>query len=756
MLILATDLDGTLLGGSLADRDRLYQRLRSAGDQVVLIYVTGRALSNVTPLLADPAMPRPDYIIADVGATVVDGATLAPVEPLDGELARRWIGEPAVVAAIGERAGLERQQQAQVRRCSYYTDDPATVAQVRSAVAPLGCEVVYSAGRYLDVLPAGITKGATLAQLIAQLGLDPKDVLVAGDTLNDLSMFGDSGFRGVVVADGELRARTRDRVHTHHAQRAGAGGILEAIEQFGLLPDPASAGPPGTAELVIAYHRQPFDEAIEHGAVVRRPPASPNGIIPTLLGLFRGGRRGAWVAWTRCADPAAGPASGSAARDDRVQMPDGELPNLTISRLALSEDDVALFYDRFCKEALWPILHGFIERAAFDHRHWQHYLSINQRFAHQVAREAAPGALVWIHDYNLWLVPDTLRRLRPDVRIALFHHTPFPAADAFRVLPWSGEILASLLQCDYLGFHIPRYVENFVDAARSQFALEVEARQACDPRFCRPGSALHVDDCAVKLRHGDRSIRLGAHPVGLDLQRITDCLAAPAVRTAVRRLGKQLSDRRVVVCAERLDYMKGSLHKLVAFERFLAVYPEWREQLTLISICTPPASGMTIYSGVRDQIEQAVGKINGRFATATWTPITYMFRQVAFPELVTYLANADVAWITPLRDGLNLVAKEYVAVRSQLGEAGVLIVSEFAGASIELAGALVTNPYDAAEMADTLQRALQMDPAEQAARMHGLADIVRRHDVAAWATGFVDAAQPPPALRHARPRAVRG
>jgi glucosylglycerol-phosphate synthase len=239
------------------------------------------------------------------------------------------------------------------------------------------------------------------------------------------------------------------------------------------------------------------------------------------------------------------------------------------------------------------------------------------------------------------------------------------------------------------------------------------------------------------VAHQGRTVRLGAHPVGLDLERIRETLTRPRVRAAIRRLGKDLADRKVVVCAERLDYMKGPEQKLLAFERFLAERPEWREKITFINICTPPSDGMEVYREVRQRVEQAAGKINGRFATATWTPLAYMFRRVPFDELAAYLAVADVGWITPLRDGLNLVAKEYVAIRSQSEESGVLILSRFAGAAVELDGVLVTNPHDPAEMADTLGRALVMAEGEQAERLRRLAATVREHDVRRWADDFV-------------------
>ena len=737
MLLLATDLDGTFLGGSLRDRDCLYRLLRNLGGEAKLVFVTGRALENVKPLLADPAIPRPDYIIADVGATIVDGRTLAPLEPIDGELAARWAGEERIVRAIPEDLPLERQQQAQERRCSFYTDDAEVVEAVRAAVSPLGCAVLHSANRYLDVLPIGVSKGDTLARLVGLLGVAREDVLVAGDSLNDLSMFTETSFRGVVVGGSEpsLRHGTARRDDTIHARRHGAGGILEAIEAWRLVEEasPKSA-PRGDAELVLVYHRQPFDEAIDDDGVARRVPGTPNGIIPTLLGLFRDGRKGAWVAWSKAATGANAPKF-----ERRVKLADGEFKNLTVSRLPLTAEDVDLFYQKFSKEALWPIIHSFIERASFDHRLWQHFVDINERFARQAAAEAKAGALVWIHDYNLWLVPSFLRRIRPDLRLAFFHHTPFPASDIFNVIPWSGEIIASLLKCDYVGFHVPRYSENFVDAARSHFALTVKRRR-CDDRFIASGNALSVDEVTHEVECQGRVVRLGVHPVGLDFERIQRSLAAPGVRRTIERLREELAGKKVVVCAERLDYMKGPLQKLKAFERFLSLYPAWREKITFIDICTPPAEGMTIYDDVRSEVERAVGRINGRFATATWTPLAFMFRHVSFAELAAYLAVADVAWITPLRDGLNLVAKEYVAVHRELERAGVLIISEFAGSSVELLGALPTNPYDVAEMANTLQQALTMDPTETRDRMRRLGRVVKDYDVEYWARDFIDCA----------------
>jgi glucosylglycerol-phosphate synthase len=278
----------------------------------------------------------------------------------------------------------------------------------------------------------------------------------------------------------------------------------------------------------------------------------------------------------------------------------------------------------------------------------------------------------------------------------------------FNVLPWREEILSSLLTCDYVGFHTERYCENFLDVARPH------------------------------------RVAVGAHPVGVDLERVHQSLTCPTYRSAYEALRADLAGLKVIVSAERFDYMKGPLQKLRAYERFLTLYPAWREKVTFIDICVPPAEGMAVYDEMRAQVEQAVGRINGRFSTTRWSPITFIFRQTPFETLAAYLSIADVAWITPLRDGLNLVAKEFVAIQSELDQTGVLVVSEFAGCSVELTSALLTNPYDVYEMAGTLHRALEMSPLERRERMRVLARVVRQHDVNHWAQSFIRAALPQP------------
>lgn len=737
MLLLATDLDGTFLGGRQADRLALYRLLRARSD-LRLVFVTGRGIETSLPLLSDPLIPNPEIIIGDVGATVVRGDTLQHLQPLQSRIDSKWPGERVILERLSGLEGLERQPVPQERRCSFYTDNPELLEEAQVRLADLEVDLLYSAGRYFDVLPSGVNKGSTLAALLEHIGVESDEVLVAGDTLNDLALYTE-GFRGVVVGNAEagLREATAELPGVLQAERVGAGGILDALRAAEIVTaeDEDEVVPRrGDAQLLMVYHRLPYEEVQIDGEVQRRGHTSPNGIIPTLLGFFREGRPGAWVAWSEQKSRDVLPFEAHTMVDPEVY------PNLVASRIALTRDDVSLFYKVFSKEALWPVIFSFIDRAVFREEHWAHYQEINRIFAERAAAEADEGALVWIHDYNLWLVPAYLRQLRPDVRIAFFHHTAFPPADIFNILPWRREIVGSLLQCDYVGFHIPRYVENFVDVVRSHAPVEVLEQVPCAPRFLTWGCALGVESAATRIRVGEREVGVGAHPVGIDTGRIRTILEQKEVRDRVSLLRDELGGRTVILSVERLDYVKGPLEKLEAYERFLENHPELHGEVVLLSIATPPSRGMEVYRRIQSDVESAVGRINGRFSRLDWSPVRYLFRSLSFEEVLALYAVSELAWITPLRDGLNLVAKEYVAARHALGRSGVLVLSEFAGVATELKGAVLTNPYDPREMSETLFNSLMMLESERADRMARMAAIVERHDVNSWGDEFLTAA----------------
>jgi glucosylglycerol-phosphate synthase len=729
--MLATDLDGTFLGGRQADRLSLYRALRASPD-LCLVFVTGRGAESVLPLLSDPLVPDPDYIIADVGATVLHGDGRHPVTPLQWELSTRWVGMDPILEALRDMPTLVRQRVPQERRCSYLLEDAELLDEVRARVAHLEVDVLYSADRYLDVLPRGISKGDTLRRLAEHLGVPDAEVVVAGDTLNDLSLF-DTGYRGVVVGQAEpaLLAATAGRPQVHHATAPGAGGILEVLRNHIGFGTPAPEPPTGDAQLVVVYHRLPYEERRVQGTVVRRRHTSPNGIVPTLLGCFDRGRQGSWVAWTTHHD-----GSGVTTHD---LVDEARYPNLVAAKVPLADADVERFYKKFSKEAFWPVIFSFVERARFVEEDWQHFLEINRRFAAAAAAEADTGALVWIHDYNLWMVPGELRRLRPDLRIGFFHHTSFPPADVFNVIPWAGQIMGSLSQCDYVGFHIPRYAANFLDVLRSHAPTEVLETVECAPRFRVHGGALAIPRMPSRVRTNAREIRLGAHPVGVNTRAIRAILDDPVRQAQVQAVRHRFREVQLVLSVERLDYVKGPLQKLEAFESLLAVHPSLHGTVSLLMVTTPPAPGMEVYEEVREAVDQVVGRINGRFGTLAWTPVHYLFRSLPFEDVIVYSAAADVAWITPLRDGLNLVAKEFVMAKHCVDGAGVLLLSEFAGAAVELHGALLTNPYDVDGMTRHLREALQKPEEARVLHIKRLAAIVERNDVDAWSREFLDA-----------------
>ncbi|ATL45697.1 glucosylglycerol-phosphate synthase [Chitinophaga caeni] len=739
-MILATDLDGTFLGGSERSKERLYSLIRKNKD-FRLIFVTGRGVESVLPLLSDPVIPKPDYIICDVGATVLNGFTLEPVQPIQNNIELKWPGRRVVSEMMKGVNDLVVQPVPQQRRCSYFFDDPDIQKKVAFIEEKLHCDIIVSAGRYLDVLPQDVNKGSTLQQLINLLQEPAERVLVAGDTLNDLSLY-NAGFKGVVVGNPEpaLAEATADFDHVYQAEDAGAGGILEAMQHFKefdpfLKKDKKDKyhldDETPSDQLMMLYHRFPFEMKEVNGQMMKVPPKSPNGILPTLTNFFKGGRSGVWVAWQETKD--------KKAKAPNFKIDEEEYPNLVGSPVLLNQRDVEVFYKLFSKEAFWPAIFSFIDKVQFNHQHWEHYLKINKLFAEKAAEEAEPNATVWVHDYNLWMVPGYLRQLRPDLKIGFFHHTAFPAANTFNVIPWRTEIISSLLQCDYISFHIPRYVENFVDVVRSMMNVAIREQVNCAPRYLTYSCAMGINKMTTEIDTGRRIVRLGANPVGIHAKYIKEVVEKDDTRDLIKRLRSQTEGKKIILSVERLDYVKGPLEKIKAFGQFLDEYPEFRGKVELINICTPPSSGMKIYERIQVELEQAVGKINGKYSRMDWTPIHFFFRAMPFEDIVAYYAMSDVAWITPLRDGLNLVAKEYVAAQGVNKNAdGVLVLSEFAGAAVEMPHAVFTNPYDRKSMKESLLKALVMDPQERQIRMKRLYESVSHYTIDYWAKEFME------------------
>ncbi|KMK67474.1 glucosylglycerol-phosphate synthase [Puniceibacterium sp. IMCC21224] len=478
------------------------------------------------------------------------------------------------------------------------------------------------------------------------------------------------------------------------------------------------------SDLVIVYHRQPYEEVVENGKTVFKENKSPNGIVPTLKSFFGKVDNAAWVAW-KLAEDEANPGF------EKVVHIEDSFGKYTVSRLPLTEAQVTSFYHVTSKEAFWPILHGFKEKYNYDPVDWPTFREVNWAFAQAAAAEAAEGAAVWVHDYNLWLVPGYLRQLRPDVRISFFHHTPFPAADMFNVLPWRGEIIDSLLACDVVGFHIPRYAANFVSVVRSQYDVGEVPRVAVDPDFISEGSALSDRTVPKEIRVDGRIVQLGTTPVGVDTDYIDSVSAREETATSAKEIKQELGDAKLILSVGRTDYTKGGAAQLLAFERLLERRPDMIGQVRLLHVSVSANRSMTVYESIQSEIEEIAGRINGRFGTFTSQPVVLISRAIPFERLVAYYRAADVCWITPLADGMNLVAKEFAASRTD-GD-GVLILSEFAGAAMELSAAILTNPYSNKSMDHAVDLALDLPEDERRQRMQELRRVVKKYNTQAWA-----------------------
>ena len=482
------------------------------------------------------------------------------------------------------------------------------------------------------------------------------------------------------------------------------------------------------SSLVILYHREPHDEVIKDGKIHYVPKKSPNGIVPTLKSFFADVNQGTWIAWKQVDE------AQKDSFEERVNI-EGEA-NYNVRRIPLGDEQVKQFYHITSKEAFWPILHSFPDHFTSETAEWENFKNINRLFAKAACEEAAEDALIWIHDYNLWLAPQYIRELKPDARIAFFHHTPFPSVDVFNILPWRDEIAESLLACDIVGFHVPRYSENFVKVARSLKPVEVLKREAVEGHMTPVGIALAEPEMTTQLSYKGQVVNIDAFPVGTNPQFIESVLEKTETKNRLYQLKEEIGDKKLIIAAGRIDYVKGNQEMLEAYARLLERRPDLHKKVSFVMTCVQAAAGMRVYEEAQSTIEQLVGQINGRFATLDWTPVQLFTQPIPMPHLMAYYKAADICWTTPLRDGLNLVAKEYVVAHKN--EGGVLVLSEFVGAAVELPEALLTNPYSLAGMDRAIEAALVMPEAEQKERMAKMYKTVTTYDVKYWADRLLD------------------
>ncbi len=454
------------------------------------------------------------------------------------------------------------------------------------------------------------------------------------------------------------------------------------------------------SDIVVVANRLPVDRVVsEDGEVSWRP--SPGGLVSALEPVMRR-NHGAWIGWP-----------GDTGEDMEPFEDDG----LTLVPVGLTEQEHREFYEGFSNATLWPLYHDVVAKPSFHREWWDSYVTVNQRFADTTARYAAKNGLVWVQDYQLQLVPAMLRELRPDLRIGFYLHIPFPPAELFSQLPWRRQILEGLLGADLVGFQLPGAAQNFVRLVRQ-----------------RVGHKTHRD--AVYLPDG-RVVNARAFPISIDFQGFEKLARSKSVSARAEQIRRDLGNpKKLFLGVDRLDYTKGIYARLRAFSELIADGHFTVEDAVFVQVATPSRERVDQYRILRDDIDRLVGRINGDLGRIGRPAISYLHSSFPRQEMAALYRASDIMVVTPFRDGMNLVAKEYVACR--FGDDGALVLSEFAGAAEELRQAYLVNPYDINGMKATMLEAYQAEPKEVTRRMKAMRRTVAENDVGHWASAFLE------------------
>ena len=479
--------------------------------------------------------------------------------------------------------------------------------------------------------------------------------------------------------------------------------VPAALSRVGSGMAGTAAGQGGAdSPVVVVANRLPVDQVTDPDGSTRWQ-RSPGGLV-TALEPFVAGRGGAWVGWSGSAGEAPEPF---------------ESGGMSLIPVPLSEEEVDRYYEGMSNASLWPLYHDVVEKPEYHRTWWDTYVQVNKRFTERAAEVAAEGAIVWVHDYQLQLVPAMLRQQRPDLTIGFFLHIPFPPYELFTQLPWRSAIVEGLLGADLVGFQRPAAAANFVQLARRLHDLPAR------------GSTIEYDGRTVTAR---------AFPISIDVRSFEELAGRPDVVKRAEEIRAELGNpRKIILGVDRLDYTKGITVRLNAFQELLEDGVVEVPDTVMVQVATPSRERVEHYVHMRETIEQQVGHINGVFGTLGGPAVHYINQSVPREELAALYRAADVMLVTPYRDGMNLVAKEYVAARSDLG--GTLVLSEFAGAAAELKQAFLVNPHDITGVKNQLLRALRIDPPEAAKRMRAMRRHLARNDLEHWANSFFDALQ---------------
>jgi trehalose 6-phosphate synthase/phosphatase len=454
--------------------------------------------------------------------------------------------------------------------------------------------------------------------------------------------------------------------------------------------------------LILVANRLPV--TVTRGPEMTHVSPSPGGLAAALRGLrYPGGT--VWIGWP-------GPVQGVPASE--WLHVETRLRELGTVPVMLTAREVTRFYEGFANGILWPLFHYVTGVLPLRVEGWEEYQAVNARFAEAVVSQYRAGDVIWVHDYHLLLLPSMLRARLPDARIGFFLHIPFPTSELIATLPHREELMRGMMGADVVGFHTMQYARHFRSATERVL-----------------GEIWHGDT----LERAGHRLRVGVFPISIDVEPFEAAATDPQVEQETALLRGDGAER-LLVGIDRLDYTKGIPRRLLAFESLLRRHAEWRGRVRLIQVAVPSRTGVTAYSKFRHEIDALVGRINGDFATPHWTPVRYLHQSVPMYQLLALYRAADVMLVTPVRDGMNLVAKEFVATRSD--DDGVLVLSEFAGAAAELTAAVLVNPYDVDGTGERLHGALTMPREERRTRMKSLRAVVREYDVHRWTHDFVD------------------
>lgn len=470
-----------------------------------------------------------------------------------------------------------------------------------------------------------------------------------------------------------------------------------------------------TFDLVVAANRLPVDRVVD-ATGNNTWQRSPGGLVTALESVMRN-RDAAWVGW-----------AGEPGQAPKPFLEDG----MYLQPVGLSHAEIAEYYEGFSNDTLWPIYHDVIVPPTFHRAWWNTYRRVNQRFAEAVAEVSAPGATVWVHDYQLQLVPAMIRAMRPDVRIGWFNHIPFPPVELFSQLPWRRALIEGLLGADYLGFQRVADADNFLRVCRRLLHLTTRGDTVTF------GGAIGGVGGNEGTRDAERTVRASAIPISVDFKGLEALSRTPEVIARAAQIRESLgSPETLLLGVDRLDYTKGIGHRLKAYEELLRDKAIAAPGTTLVQVASPSRERVNTYRQLRTEIEATVGRINGEFSAIGEPAVHYLHQSYPRAEMAALFLAADVMLVTPLRDGMNLVAKEYVSCRYDLG--GALVLSEFTGAWNELRQAFVCNPHDIEGLKQTIMAAIETPKEQRRRRMKALRRRVADHDVQRWASRYLEA-----------------